>query len=74
MKEGDEAKEADNAKSAEEGGIKDLWERVPDEELQNDPCIQCMKDSTEEGQKVSRNNGLKFVAVFRRKADPEWPA
>lgn len=69
----DEAKNADNAQP-EEGGIKDLWERVSDEELQNDPCVQHMKDSTEEGQKVSRNNGLKCVAVFRRKANPEWPA
>lgn len=55
-------------------GIKDLWERVSDEELQQDACIQLMKDATEEGQKVSRNNGKKFVAVFRRKPDPEWPS
>lgn len=58
----------------EEGGIKDLWERVSDEDVQQDPCTQRMKDATEEGQKVSRNNGKKFVAVFRRKSDPEWPA
>ena len=75
----DTNKEGDDVKPTEvnvgyEDGIKDLWERVPDEELQHDPCIQCMKDSTEEGQKVTRNNGMKFVAVFRRKADPEWPA
>ena len=69
----------DSAEPAEvdvghEAGIKDLWERVPDEELQHDPCVGCMKDSTEEGKKVSRNKGSKFVAVFRRKDDPEWPA
>lgn len=58
----------------EEGGIKDLWERVSDEDVRQDPCVQIMKDSTEEGQKVTRNEGNKFVAVFRRKDDPQWPA
>lgn len=64
----------DGSSSGDRGGIKDLWERVSDEELQHDACIQQMKDATEEGQKVSRNNGNKFVAVYRRKADPEWLA
>ena len=58
----------------EQGGIKDLWERVSDEEVQQDKCVQLMKDATEEGQKVSRFEGLKFVAVYRRKPDPEWTA
>lgn len=56
------------------GGVTDLYERVSDEESERDPCVQVMKDATEEGKKVTRNNGHKFVAVFRRKADPEWPA
>lgn len=55
-------------------GVTDLFERVSEEELERDPCVQVMKDATEEGKKVSRNKGNKFVAVFRRKADPEWPA
>ncbi|KAJ5899119.1 tRNA (guanine-N(7)-)-methyltransferase [Penicillium taxi] len=55
-------------------GIKDLWERVSDEELETDPCVRVMKFETEESKKVTRNNGNKYVAVFRRKADPEWPA
>lgn len=55
------------------GGIKDLWERVPDAELEADPCVRVMKFETEESKKVTRNNGNKYVAVFRRKADPEWP-
>lgn len=55
-------------------GVTDLFERVSEEELERDPCVQIMKDATEEGKKVSRNKGRKFVAVFRRKADPEWPA
>lgn len=54
------------------GGVKDLWERVPDEELEADPCVRVMKFETEESKKVTRNNGNKYVAVFRRKADPEW--
>ncbi|KAJ5679415.1 tRNA (guanine-N(7)-)-methyltransferase [Penicillium macrosclerotiorum] len=56
------------------GSIKDLWERVSDEELESDPCVQVMKFETEESKKVTRNNGNKYVAVFRRRADPEWPA
>lgn len=54
------------------GGIKDLWERLSDEELAADPCVQVMSCETEESKKVTRNNGNKYVAVFRRKADPEW--
>lgn len=54
--------------------IKDLWERVSEEELKDDPCAQVMSSETEESKKVTRNNGNKYVAVFRRKADPEWPA
>jgi tRNA (guanine-N7-)-methyltransferase len=53
---------------------KDLFERVSDEEVDADPCVRVMKYETEESKKVTRNNGKKFVAVFRRKADPEWPA
>jgi len=55
------------------GSIKDLWERVSDEELEADPCVRVMKFETEESKKVTRNNGNKYVAVFRRKADPDWP-
>ena len=56
------------------GGVTDLFERVSEEELERDPSVRVMKDATEEGKKVTRHNGHKFVAVFRRKADPEWPA
>jgi tRNA (guanine-N7-)-methyltransferase len=55
-------------------GIKDIWERVSDEDLAADPCVRVMQFETEESKKVTRNNGKKFVAVFRRLADPEWPA
>lgn len=55
-------------------GIRDLWELLSEEELDADPCVQVMKFETEESKKVTRNNGNKYVAVFRRKPDPEWPA
>jgi tRNA (guanine-N7-)-methyltransferase len=35
-----------------------------------DPVIEKLYDSSEEGQKVTRNNGNKFLAVFRRVTDP----
>lgn len=66
--------EQSDADTATVGGIRDLWELVPEEELAADPCVRVMKFETEESKKVTRNNGKKFVAVFRRKDDPEWPA
>lgn len=54
-------------------GIKDLWERVSDFDLDEDPCVRVMKFETEESKKVTRNQGNKYVAVFRRRTDPEWP-
>ncbi|EQL32862.1 tRNA (guanine-N7-)-methyltransferase, variant [Blastomyces dermatitidis ATCC 26199] len=62
--------------AGEEGGIntvKELFERVGDEELERDPCVKVMMEETEEGKKVTRNKGKKFVAVWRRKEDPQWP-
>ncbi|KAJ5086623.1 hypothetical protein NUU61_007930 [Penicillium alfredii] len=69
-----EAQSTGQTVSSHAPGIKDLWERVSDAELEADPCVRVMKFETEESKKVSRNNGNKYVAVFRRKADPEWPA
>ncbi|KAI9932920.1 tRNA (guanine-N(7)-)-methyltransferase (tRNA(m7G46)-methyltransferase) [Aspergillus wentii] len=66
--------EAETDDQAPQPGVKDLWERVSDEELERDECVRVMKEATEEGKKVTRNKGNKYVAVFRRKADPEWPA
>ena len=39
--------------------------------LKDDPCVQAIIEETEEGKKVSRNNGKKYVAVYRRKNDTE---
>ncbi|OBA22383.1 hypothetical protein METBIDRAFT_77799 [Metschnikowia bicuspidata var. bicuspidata NRRL YB-4993] len=40
-----------------------LWE-------QQDTCAQIMTAATEEGQKVDRNNGAKYIACFERLATP----
>lgn len=38
---------------------------------EKDPCIGVMKDATEEGKKVTRNEGNKYIAVFRRLTDEQ---
>ncbi|XP_060527678.1 tRNA (guanine-N(7)-)-methyltransferase isoform X3 [Cylas formicarius] len=47
-----------------------LFQRIDDHDLKDDPIVEKLYSSTEEGQKVSRNQGEKFVAVFRRTSDP----
>ncbi|KAF2767969.1 putative methyltransferase [Teratosphaeria nubilosa] len=47
------------------------FERVG-EEFEGDVGVSVMKTETEEGRKVERNGGRKFVAVFRRVKDPGW--
>ncbi|KAK5162612.1 tRNA (guanine-N(7)-)-methyltransferase (tRNA(m7G46)-methyltransferase) [Oleoguttula sp. CCFEE 6159] len=49
------------------------FERVSEEETEADECVAIMKGETEEGKKVERNGGKKFVALFRREGDPPWP-
>ncbi|XP_049867354.1 tRNA (guanine-N(7)-)-methyltransferase [Pectinophora gossypiella] len=46
-----------------------LFERVSEGDLKTDPIVEKLYESTEEGQKVTRNNGDKYLAVFRRIAD-----
>jgi len=48
-----------------------LFERIPDEDLEDDPCIRCILNETEEGKKVARNKGDKHFAVYRRIQDPD---
>jgi len=48
------------------------FERVPEEEEREDECVRVMMSETEEGKKVERNKGQKFVALFRRLEDPPW--
>ncbi|KAI9905810.1 hypothetical protein PsorP6_013970 [Peronosclerospora sorghi] len=45
--------------------------RIPDSELDADPCVKAMMEETEEGKKVARGGGKKYVAVFRRKANED---
>ncbi|XP_075810612.1 tRNA (guanine-N(7)-)-methyltransferase isoform X2 [Microtus pennsylvanicus] len=47
-----------------------LFERVPLEELSEDPIVEHLGTSTEEGKKVLRNGGKNFPAIFRRIQDP----
>lgn len=43
-----------------------LFEPLLDDELQADPAIKLLTSATEEGQKVARNGGQTYQAVFRR--------
>ncbi|KAL1490663.1 hypothetical protein ABEB36_013322 [Hypothenemus hampei] len=47
-----------------------LFERIKEEDLADDPVVEKLYSSTEEGQKVTRNNGDKFLAIYRRIKDP----
>lgn len=51
-----------------------LFERLTQEELNQDVVVPKLYESSEEGQKVTRNKGDKFLAVFRRIADPYQPS
>lgn len=43
-----------------------LFEAVPIKELEADPVVKLLTSATEEGQKVHRNGGQTFQAIFRR--------
>ena len=47
-----------------------LFERVEETLLDQDPVVEKLFESSEEGQKVSRNAGNKWCAVFTRIPDP----
>ncbi|KAL9030306.1 MAG: hypothetical protein Q9196_001556 [Gyalolechia fulgens] len=49
------------------------FDRVSKQEEDGDECVNTMMVETEEGKKVGRNQGEKFVACFRRLEDPPWP-
>lgn len=48
-----------------------MFERKSKEWEEQDKCAQLMWNSTEEGQKVTRNKGDKFIACFERLPTPE---
>lgn len=43
-----------------------LFEKLTDEELKEDLCYSLIQNSSEEASKVSRNEGSKWSAVYRR--------
>ncbi|KAL5782875.1 hypothetical protein ACOSP7_007904 [Xanthoceras sorbifolium] len=43
-----------------------MFEALAEEELEADPVVKLLSCATEEGQKVARNGGQTFQAVFRR--------
>ncbi|KAJ3375623.1 tRNA (guanine-N(7)-)-methyltransferase [Allomyces arbusculus] len=43
-----------------------LFERIPQDEVDKDPVVPYVYSSTEEGKKVERNKGDKFLALYRR--------
>ncbi|KAJ3137255.1 tRNA (guanine-N(7)-)-methyltransferase (tRNA(m7G46)-methyltransferase) [Geranomyces variabilis] len=43
-----------------------LFVRMTDAELEGDLCVPCVMGETEEGKKVERNKGDKFLACYRR--------
>jgi len=47
-----------------------LFRHIPNEQLEDDPVISCVMCRTEEGLKVEREGGDKFLAVYERLAHP----
>jgi len=48
-----------------------LFDRIPDDQLTDDVVVGKLYESTEEGQKVTRNKGDKLLAVFTRGVGPK---
>jgi tRNA (guanine-N7-)-methyltransferase len=47
-----------------------MFDPVSEEELASDPAAQLLDQASEEAQKVSRNSGDTYRAVFRRRETP----
>ena len=47
-----------------------LFRRLSEQEKEADPVVEKLFESSEEGQKVTRNSGQKWCAVFERVKDP----
>ena len=46
-----------------------IFRRLDEKEVGDDVCVDLIMNETEEGKKVSRNNGKKFVAVYEKICD-----
>ena len=44
-----------------------MFERIPDDEVKDDVGVKAMREETDEAQKVIRNGGQIWHAVFRKK-------
>lgn len=47
-----------------------LFKKIPNEDLVDDPVLESARTSTEEGKKVERNKGDKWIACYTRLDDP----
>jgi tRNA (guanine-N7-)-methyltransferase len=47
-----------------------MFDPVSEEELEADPAAGLLAEASEEAQKVARNEGSTFRAVFRRRETP----
>ena len=56
-----------------EEGREGEWVAEGEERGRVGMLVRCIREETEEGKKVTRNGGQKFVSVFRRREDPAWP-
>lgn len=84
---GDDGDDDGGGREVGEGGGEGLFEmvEVPEEGREGEwvdeggekgevgMLVRCIREETEEGKKVTRNGGRKFVSVFRRRKDPAWP-
>jgi tRNA (guanine-N7-)-methyltransferase len=43
-----------------------MYEALTEEELEADPVVKLLSFATKEGQKVARNDGQTFQAIYRR--------
>ncbi|KAG9050640.1 tRNA (guanine-N(7)-)-methyltransferase (tRNA(m7G46)-methyltransferase) [Tulasnella sp. UAMH 9824] len=50
-----------------------LFERIADEELEKDVVVEHVRTATEEGKKVERKGGEKYLACYRRLDGPTRP-
>ncbi|QPG75425.1 tRNA (guanine-N(7)-)-methyltransferase (tRNA(m7G46)-methyltransferase) [Brettanomyces nanus] len=48
-----------------------LFQRLDKQWEDSDDCVRIMTNATEESKKVSRNNGSKYIACYKRLPDPE---
>ena len=50
--------------------IHPMFQKLSEEEMEKDPTVSLLFESTEEGRKVSRAGGDKWKAVYQRISDP----